>query len=59
MDESVPLCEAEALREDARLASLEAERLRRLVERMVPRAEMEVLIHNTQETQSEGTFPPF
>jgi hypothetical protein len=37
----VPRAEAEAAREEARAASLEAERLRRLVGNMVPRAEME------------------
>jgi hypothetical protein len=36
--------EVEAAREEARAASLEVERLRRLAEGMVPRAEMEVRI---------------
>jgi uncharacterized membrane protein YqiK len=42
LERSVPRGEAEAAREEARAALLEAERLRRLAEGMVPRAEMEV-----------------
>jgi hypothetical protein len=63
----VPRAEAEAAREEARAASLEAERLRRLVGNMVPRAEMEAStpslvlcffrVHSTKQERAEAMIP--